>query len=115
MNVPDCVARSSRGATITPPRTRQLSTTPRERARYQASSTVRRANCWSLDEPIHFELTVAWTDASEPRVGLIGLFTRGRVMVPVKVASTRFCWSALRTSGVQALKNAQKFAAVASV
>ena len=50
-----------------------------------------------------------------PRDGSIGLLVEGNVAVPVRVASTRFCRSRATTSGVQALKEPQKLAAVASV
>ena len=51
----------------------------------------------------------------DPRIGSMGLLARGRLTRAVSAASSRRCWSWSITSGVQALKNAQKLAGVASV
>ena len=80
-----------------------------------ASAPTSRVNCCSSAEPRYFELTVTSSDLMLPREGSIGLLVEGNVAVPVRVASTRFWLSRATTSGVQALKEPQKLAAVASV
>src|SRR5215210_7797273 len=115
MNAPDSVATSSVGEKITPPRTRQLSTASRDSGRYHAIPATKRVNCCNEDEPMYLELCVISTVPSEPRVGSIGLFTRGKVPRAVSVASTRFSRSDTTTSVVQALNAAQKLSGVASV
>ena len=45
MNAPDTLAMSSVGEKISPPRTRQLSTTSRESGRYQDMPATKRVNC----------------------------------------------------------------------
>src|SRR4051812_29268858 len=102
MNAPETFPTSRVGEKMIPPRTRQLSTTSRESGRYHDIPPTTRVNCCRLDEPMSFELYVSSTEALEPRVGSIGLLTRGNVARAVKVASTRFCCSGPLTSGVQA-------------
>src|SRR5439155_452240 len=74
-----------------------------------------RVNCSKEEEPKYLALSVISSEPSEPRDGSIGLLTRGSVPLAVRVASTRFCRNSATTSGVQALNEAQKLTAVASV
>src|SRR4026209_1715308 len=114
MKLPVWEAMSTVGEKNTPPRTRQLRIASRVIGRYHAASPTNRVNCCSSAEPRYFELTVISSDLMLPRDGSIGLLTLGKATVPVSVASTRFCRSSSTTSGVQALKEPQKLAAVAS-
>ena len=98
-----------------PPRTRQLNTTSRLTGRYQAASPTIRMNCWNGAEPSSRELNVTSNDLTLPREGSIGLLIRGSETFPVSSASMRFCRSRSTMSGVQALKEAQKLASLASV
>jgi hypothetical protein len=115
MKAPLPEATSTLGETISPPLTRQLSTTFRERGRYHAMLPTNRVNCCSGEEPMYLELWVSSSCPIRPRVGSIWLFTRGKLAVAVRVASIRFCLRISVTSVVHALKNAQKLWAVAWV
>src|SRR5215204_3604674 len=115
MNAPVPEPTSSVGEKITPPRTRQLSTTSRESARYHDIPPANRVNCCSSDEPMYLEAYVSSSVAREPLVGSIGLFIRGKFAEAVRAASTRFSLSCSITSAVHALKKEQKLWAVASV
>src|SRR5918999_4648 len=115
MNAPDTSPTSSVGEKMSPPRSRQLSTTSRDSGRYHDIPPTTRVNCCKEEEPMIFELWVSSTLPIRPRVGSIGLFTRGNVPRAVTVASTRFCRRGVTTSLVQAPNTEQKLSAVASV
>src|SRR5688572_26560456 len=108
MKFPRWVATSTVGEKMTPPRTRQLSTTLRVSGRYHEASPTSRVNCWNEAEPSSRELTVTSIDLRLPRDGSIGLLVRGKLATPVIVARTRFWRSRSTTSSVQALNEAQK-------
>src|ERR671910_3726777 len=115
MKAPDTLATSSLGEKMSPPRSRQLSTTLRESGRYHDMPATARVNCCRLEDPMYFELWVNSREPIRPRVGSMGLFTRGNVPSAVRVARTRFCLNGVTTSPVQAPKTEQKLSAVASV
>src|SRR6476661_4080109 len=98
-----------------PPRRRQLSTTSRDRGRYQDIPPTTRVNCCRSDEPMYLEAQVSSTEPLDPREGSIGLLVRGKVPIAVRVASTRFCRSGSMTSAVHAPNTEQKLTAVATV
>src|SRR4051812_29679379 len=115
MKAPDSVTTSRVGETMIPPRTRQLKFTSRDNGRYQARPAVNRVNCCSVEEPMYLELQVSSILVIDPRVGSITLFAWVKVASAASVASGRLSLSAAMTSLVQALKNEQKLASVASV
>src|SRR5918998_6660176 len=113
MKAPDALPTASVGEKMSPPLTRQLSTTSRDSGRYHDIPPTTRVNCCKEEEPIIFELWVSSTLPIRPRVGSIGLFTLGNVPSAVIVASNRFCRSGVTTSAVQAPNTEQKLSAVA--
>src|SRR5215207_10566950 len=115
MKAPVTLATSSVGEKMSPPLSRQLSTTLRESGRYQDMPATVRVNCCRLEDPMYLELWVSSKEPMRPRVGSMGLFTRGNVPSAVRVARTRFCLNGATTSLVHAPKTEQKLSAVASV
>src|SRR5215210_3942321 len=115
MKAPDTLPTSRVGEKMSPPLTRQLRTTSRVSSRYQDIPPTTRVNCCSSDDPMYFELWVTSTEPIRPRVGSMGLLTRGKVPKAVRVASGSSCRSGPTTSGVQAPNTEQKLSAEASV